>query len=560
MPATPANRPDRDESPVRDRGDACPGALRLHTADDGALARVRVPAGLLSARQAHALADAADRLGDGALDITSRGNLQLRGLDAARARELADLLDAADLLPAPAHERVRNVVASPLSGLDGHGHLDVQPLVRELDALLCTGARAAALSGRFLFALDDGRGDMAELNPDVMLIAEPPARTAGGAGAPAATTTATATVTAPGTATVTAGTAADGEGAAGAGVPVAGPPGAAAGIAPGSSGAAWNSGLRVRVAAGDARVLVRPEDGPRMLMLAAEAFLDAADACGTRPWRIRELPPQYALSTPGLLRRAAAAGVAAEPVWSAEPAEPVWSAEPAQSTEPAEPAEPARPAPPAPGAHARDGVETAVCAGVVLGRMSAAQVRSLARVAERHGTGELRVTPWRSVVLPGVAAALLPELAAAGLVTGAGSPWHGVSACTGRPGCGKALADVRADAAALADVRADAAALAAAGAGGIPVHWSGCGRRCGHPHGGHVDLVATGEGRYTLAVVPAPGALPAETPAPGAAAAPDPPVRHDPAVRHDLHVPELAGALAAARGGRPLHHRPATTK
>ncbi|MGW2115456.1 precorrin-3B synthase [Streptomyces zhihengii] len=538
MPPTPANRPDRDESPVRDRGDACPGALRLHTADDGALARVRVPAGLLDARQAYALADAAERLGDGALDITSRGNLQLRGLDPVCAGELAELLDAADLLPAPAHERIRNVVASPLSGLDGRGHLDVRPLVRELDTLLCAGARATALSGRFLFALDDGRGDMAELAADVMLLAE------AGDGAP--------------------------------GAPVTGGAGA-----PGGPGAPGRP--RVRVVAGEARVRVRPEDAARMLLLAAEAFLDAADASGARPWRVRELPPEHALSTRDLLRRAAAADLPAEP-----------APEPPAAPEGTGPAEPPAPEPPAPGAHARDGADAAVCAGVVLGRMSAAQVRSLARVAERHGTGELRVTPWRSVVLPGVAAAHLPELAAVGLVTGAGSPWHGVSACTGRPGCGKALADVR----------ADATALAAAGAGGTPVHWSGCGRRCGHPHGAHVDLVATGEGRYTLAVVSAnrpaaaavpateaatasateavpeappgalpgavpeavpeappgalPGAVPAKVNATETATAPGTGADHP--VRHDLDVPELAGALAAARGGRPLHHRPATTK
>lgn len=545
MPPTPANRPDRDESPVRDRGDACPGALRLHTADDGALARVRVPAGLLDARQAYALADAAERLGDGALDITSRGNLQLRGLDPGRAGELAALLDAADLLPAPAHERVRNVVASPLSGLDDRGHLDVGPLVRELDTLLCAGARATELSGRFLFALDDGRGDMAELAADVMLLAEAGggAPEADGAGAGAAMGAgAGAGAGAPG-APVNGDTGAPGDGDIGSG--------ASGGSASGPSGGAGVSGrARVRVVAGGARVVVRPEDGARTMLLAAEAFLDAADASGARPWRVRELPPDHALSTRDLLRRAAAAGLSAQPAPEPPPAP--------GGTAPA--------GPPAAGVHARSERDTAVCAGVALGRMSAAQLRSLARVAERHGTGELRVTPWRSVVLPGVAAARLPELAAAGLVTGAGSPWHGVSACTGRPGCGKALADVR----------ADATALAAAGAGGAPVHWSGCARRCGHPHGAHVDLVATGEGRYSLAVVPAArpasDAVSAKTaatttlpapvtpPLPVNPAAPAPAAAAEHPVRHDLDVPELAAALAAARGGRPLHHRPATTK
>jgi len=64
----------------------------------------------------------------------------------------------------------------------------------------------------------------------------------------------------------------------------------------------------------------------------------------------------------------------------------------------------------------------------------------------------------------------------------AGGPWEGLSACTGLPGCGKALADVRAQA---------ADAIAAAPATGLPVHWSGCERRCGHPAGRWVDVLAT---------------------------------------------------------------------
>src|SRR6478735_7107612 len=73
----------------RARGDACPGALRLHRADDGALARVRVPGGVLTWEQADGLRELAGRLGDGELYLTSRGNVQLRGLGAECGSELA---------------------------------------------------------------------------------------------------------------------------------------------------------------------------------------------------------------------------------------------------------------------------------------------------------------------------------------------------------------------------------------------------------------------------------------------------------------------------------------
>jgi precorrin-3B synthase len=538
MPPAPSNRPDPDETPVtsatpvRDRGDACPGALRLHSADDGALARVRVPAGVLSAAQAYALADAVERLGDGALDITSRGNLQLRGLEPGCAGELARLLDRAGLLPAPRHERVRNVVASPLSGLDGRGHLDAQPLVRELDALLCASERAPELSGRFLFALDDGRGDMAEFAADVMLLAQP-------------------------------------------------------------------GGAAVRVSVGDAAVRVRAEDGPRAMLLAAEAFLDAADVSFTRAWRVGELPPEHAVSTADLTARAAAAGLAAAPSDAAAPPDGSASAGPVphggagsagddapgtgtrQETHSTSPvrrdrgavaavpdraggsAAAARPqavggaapaplrvtparqvdesvaeraghaGPPVPGAVSEaaavppDGDRTAPVPGgsthgdaresggvyvvAPLGRVTASAWRLVAEVAERHGTGELRVTPWRGVVVPGAGPEQLDVLAGAGLVTDPDSPWLGVGACTGRPGCAKSLADVR----------ADATDHLAAGAGGLPVHWSGCERRCGHPRGAWVDAVATGDGRYEVS---APGVPP-----------------------RAVALPELADALAAAR-------------
>jgi len=152
-------------NPVRARPDACPGVFATHDAADGALARVRLPGGRVTAAQLDVLAGCAQDLGAGTVHLTSRGNVQLRGLSRDTG-ELVGRLSGAGLLPAPSHERVRNYLASPLSGLSG-GLVDVRPLVPELDAAVCARPELAGLPGRFLFALDDGRGDVAAEEPDV---------------------------------------------------------------------------------------------------------------------------------------------------------------------------------------------------------------------------------------------------------------------------------------------------------------------------------------------------------------------------------------------------------
>jgi precorrin-3B synthase len=122
---------------------------------------------------------------------------------------------------------------------------------------------------------------------------------------------------------------------------------------------------------------------------------------------------------------------------------------------------------------------------------------------------ELRLTPWRGVVVPAPglseeqAAEALARLSVTGLVTDPASPWLRVGACIGRPGCAKSLADVRADATAGLD--------AARHGGGLPLYWSGCERRCGHPRGERVDVVAVPDGGYRLSRT-APGQNPRTAP------------------------------------------------
>jgi precorrin-3B synthase len=144
--------------------DACPGALQVHQAADGALARVRLPGGMITAAQLATLCTVSSEFGSGTLELTGRGNLQLRGI--TDVTTVAEAIANAGLLPSATHDRVRNIVASPLSGRVG-GRADVRAWVRELDAAICAEPRLAELPSRFWFSVDDGRADVSGLGADV---------------------------------------------------------------------------------------------------------------------------------------------------------------------------------------------------------------------------------------------------------------------------------------------------------------------------------------------------------------------------------------------------------
>lgn len=143
--------------------DACPGALTVHQAADGALVRIRLPGGMVAAAQLTALAEVAEQFGSPAMELTSRGNIQIRAVSDTDAAAAA--LAGAGLLPSPTHERARNIVASPLSGRSG-GVIDIRPLVTDLDRAIQADPALAGLPGRFWFSLDDGRGDVSGIDAD----------------------------------------------------------------------------------------------------------------------------------------------------------------------------------------------------------------------------------------------------------------------------------------------------------------------------------------------------------------------------------------------------------
>lgn len=153
--------------------DRCPGVLRPWIADDGALIRLRLVGGQLSSASLKSLVGIAAEYGDGSIHLTTRANLQLRAIehtDGCVPPDLVEAISAAGLLPAPSHELIRNITVSPLTGRVG-GRADLRPLADVVDKMLCADPVFASLAGRFLFSLDDGRGDVSGRSLDLGVFA-----------------------------------------------------------------------------------------------------------------------------------------------------------------------------------------------------------------------------------------------------------------------------------------------------------------------------------------------------------------------------------------------------
>lgn len=139
------------------RPSACPGLLRIVQAKDGGICRIKLPCGRLDSRQTRAIAAAAREQASGVIEVTNRSNLQIRGVRAGAERALIDALLAAGLgASSPGADDVRNLMVSPLAGLDHNTLVDISPLAERVLALLQDQPHFHALSPKFALLLDGG--------------------------------------------------------------------------------------------------------------------------------------------------------------------------------------------------------------------------------------------------------------------------------------------------------------------------------------------------------------------------------------------------------------------
>jgi precorrin-3B synthase len=151
----------------------CPGALKPMRSGDGLIVRVRPRCGMFRPDELVVLAEAAQRFGNGHIDLTRRANLQIRGVGEESLPGLHDVIGGLGLLdPTPEGEAVRNLMISPLAGIDPAEVLDIRGIALEIARLLVSERALWALPSKFGFIVDGcGTLTLADERADIRLTA-----------------------------------------------------------------------------------------------------------------------------------------------------------------------------------------------------------------------------------------------------------------------------------------------------------------------------------------------------------------------------------------------------
>lgn len=383
------------------RRGVCPGAGSAMESGDGLLSRVRIPGGRLKSSQLAVLAALAERWAQPMLELTSRGNVQIRGLDDQGDAQATAALIHHKLAVAPASaEAVRNVLSTPAADLDATALADPWPIAHALDQAFIADTELWALPNKFRIVVDGGgatglANKPADIRADAVATAE---------------------------------------------------------------------GLRYRLAlagtACSAQALgnCHPEHAATALLALARCFAKLNGRLQQPARGLAEILPRTGIApfqnACGTLERASV--LTRQPHSAILGAQPGWFG-----------------------------------SAVPFGRLTVDAAFNLANLAEQKGNGELRLTPWRQVLLPDASPDVASTLQALGLITSYGDSRLSLTACPGAPACLSGSTATRDDALAWAS------ALPQLFDGELAVHVSGCGKGCARPQASPLTLTAR-NGRYDL--------------------------------------------------------------
>jgi ferredoxin-nitrite reductase len=403
------------------------GLFYVAPAEDAFMLRLRLPGGILGAAKARGLADIAETYGAGAVDMTTRANLQIRGIGAAHPVAVLTALQELGVTSRGAGaDNIRNLTGSPLAGIDPDELCDTRPLTRALHHLILNHREMYGLPRKFNIAFDGGgRAGVLEDTNDIGFAA---VRVGAGKAVPEGVYFRM----------LLGGVTGHGDFAADAGVL----------LEPGEVVAAAAAIIRVFIAHGD-RSDRRTARLKYLIERRGLAEL-VAEAARHLPFPWRYAPPEIA-EPRGPIDRLAHIGIHRQ-------------AQPGLSY---------------------------IGLVAPASRLGAAQLRGLADLAETCGSGTLRLTVWQNLIVSDIADARVAEAAAAiealGLTTAPSAVRAGLVACTGNAGCRFALADTKRDALALADHLEARLGLDRP----LNIHLTGCPNSCAQHRVADIGLLAT---------------------------------------------------------------------
>lgn len=419
-----------DELTARAEAGAFPGPIddfigRYHglffvgPAQDAFMCRLRIPGGMLSACQLQGIAGIAEDCAGGYADITTRANLQLREIPAAKGIEVVARLAELGIVPkGTGADNIRNITASPTAGIDPQELVDTRPLTRALHHHILNTRDLFALPRKFNISVAGGGAvEVLEETNDISLRA----------------------VEAP-------------------------------------------DGLRYRLTLGGitghrdfARptgVVVRPEQAVKACDAILRAFIAEGDRTDRKKARLKYVLDRLGIEAfLDLVEQRL--GFALERVEEAA----------------------LRHAPP-PAKHGHLGIHAQRQPGLSyiglvtpVGRLTVAQLRGIAEVARRFGSGTIRLSVWQNLLVSDIPEALLDgacaAIAALGLGWQASNIRGGLVACTGNAGCKFAAADTKRHAAELAAFLDARIAVDAP----VNIHLTGCHHSCAQHYIADIGLL-----------------------------------------------------------------------
>jgi len=134
--------------------------------------RLRVPNGIISGEQMRVLGEIVQRYGDdGNADITTRQNLQLRGIRIEDIPDIFQRLKSVGMTSVQSGmDNVRNITGSPMAGLDADELIDTRELVQKVQDMITNYGQGnyqfSNLPRKFNIAIEGGRDNSvhAEIN------------------------------------------------------------------------------------------------------------------------------------------------------------------------------------------------------------------------------------------------------------------------------------------------------------------------------------------------------------------------------------------------------------